>query len=98
MFVKAVGFTLVFLHLSYFVKNLGKGWSSAIGKPCVGATMRAEGQPGAPTAPRDSNCGAWHGFVGQRILKKGFTSDYQNDIIRNEVRISMAELYSQRGV
>ena len=39
-----------------------------------------------------------HGFVGQRILKKGFTSGYQNDIIRNEVRISMAELYSQRGV
>ena len=25
LFVKAVGFTLVFLHLSYFVKNLGKG-------------------------------------------------------------------------
>jgi hypothetical protein len=36
--------------------------------------------------------------VGQRILKKGFTSDYQDDIIGNEVRISMAELYSQRGV
>lgn len=42
LFVRAVGFTLVFLHLSYFVKNLGKGWSSAIGKPCVDATMRAE--------------------------------------------------------
>lgn len=62
------------------------------------AIFCARWQPGAPTAPRDSNYGAWHGFVGQRILKKDFTSDYQDDIIGNEVRISMAELYSQRGV
>lgn len=34
------------------------------------ATFCARWQPGAPTAPRDSNYGAGHGFVGQRILKK----------------------------